>query len=231
MVDLEEWKPKTKLGRLVKEGKITNIDDILDGKWKIREPEIVDYLLPNLEVEFMKWRIIRGKFRSKRLYRIAQKKTAEGAKARFEVIAIVGDKDGHVGVGLGRSAELAVAREKAIRNAKLNIIKVARGCGSWECACGTPHSIPFQVEGKSGSVRVILKPAPKGVGLVAENEIKKIFRLAGIKDIWMKSFGKTKTKMNHVFAVYDALKKTAQMRVPHKFFSLSGLAYGSLVNK
>ena len=231
MVNLEEWQPKTKLGRLVKEGKITNIDEILDGKWQIREPEIVDILLPNLQVEYMKWRIIRGKFRSKRPYRIAQKKTAEGNKPRFEVIAIVGDGDGHVGVGLGRSAELSVARDKALRNAELNIIKVARGCGSWECASGNPHSIPYQVEGKSGSVRVVLKPAPKGVGLVAEDEIKKIFRLAGIKDIWMRSFGKTKTKMNHVFATYNALKKLAQARVPYKFFQFSGYVEGSVINQ
>ncbi len=231
MVNLEEWQPKTKLGRLVKEGKITSIDEILDGKWIIREPEIVDILLPNLKVEYMKWKINRGKFRSKKLYRTAQKKTAEGARQRFEVIAIVGDEDGHVGVGLGRGADRVIAREKAIRNAKLNIIKIARGCGSWECACGNPHSIPYTVEGKSGSVRVILKPAPKGVGLVAEDEVKKVLRLAGIKDIWMKSFGKTKTKMNHIFAVFDALKKLAQTRTPVEFMKFSGYVEGSIINK
>jgi len=231
MVNIEEWQPKTKLGRLVKEGKITNIDEILSNKYVIREPEIVDVLLPNLEVEFMKWRIIRGKFRSKKPYRMAQKKTAEGNKTRYEVIAIVGDKDGHVGVGLGRSSDLLIAREKAINRAKLNIIKVARGCGSWECACGAPHSIPYQVEGKSGSVRVILKPAPKGVGIVADDEIKKIFRLAGIKDVWVRSFGKTKTKMNNVFAVFDALKKLSNVRVQPFFIKFSGYTEGSIINK
>jgi len=88
----------------------------------------------------------------------------------------------------------------------MNIIKVWRGCGSWECGCDALHSIPFKTEGKCGSVRVILMPAPKGVGLVADDESKKILRLAGIKDIWVKTFGNTSTHINLITAVYNALK-------------------------
>ena len=89
----------------------------------------------------------------------------------------------------------------------MNIIKIKRGCGSWECGCGTEHSIPFKTRGSSGSVRVELMPAPKGVGLVATEEAKKIFRLAGIKDIWMKSRGHTSNRINFIYAIFDALKK------------------------
>jgi len=88
----------------------------------------------------------------------------------------------------------------------MNLIKVKRGCGSWECGCGGNHSIPFKVEGKSGSVRVILIPGPKGLGLVASDEAKKILRLAGIKDVWVKSFGNTSMRMNLIKAIFNAFK-------------------------
>ena len=122
-------------------------------------------------------------------------------------MAVVGNENGIVGIGMGKAKEPRLAVEKSIRNAKLNLIKIIRGCGSWECGCGTEHSIPYKVEGKSGSVRVILMPAPKGVGLVANDEAKKLLRLAGIKDIWMKTFGDTSTRFNLIRAIFDALKK------------------------
>ena len=57
----------------------------------------------------------------------------------------MGNKNGVIGVGYGKSKETVPAREKAFRNAKLNIFKIRRGCGSWECMCGEPHSIPFMI--------------------------------------------------------------------------------------
>ena len=89
-----------------------------------------------------------------------------------------------------------------------------RGCGSWECSCGEPHSIPFKVEGKAGSVRVTLLPAPKGVGLVIGDSAKVVLRLAGIKDIWSKTKGETRTTVNFVKAVYEALKNTYKFKHP-----------------
>jgi len=112
-----------------------------------------------------------------------------------------------VGIGKGTAPEPRDAIAKSVQKAKLNIIKVKRGCGSWECGCGEPHSIPFKVEGKCGSVRVVLMPAPKGVGIVADDESKKIFRLAGIKDVWVKTFGNTSMRINLITAIYNALKK------------------------
>ena len=120
--------------------------------------------------------------------------------------AVVGNEDGLVGIGKGTALEARSAVEKAIRKAKLNLIKIKRGCGSWECGCGGNHSIPYKTQGKSGSVRAVLMPAPKGVGLVASDEAKKILRLAGIKDVWVKTYGNTSMRINLIRAIFNALK-------------------------
>jgi len=106
-----------------------------------------------------------------------------------------------------------VGKRKTLRAAKLNLIQIARGCGSWECTCGDPHSIPFKIKGRCGSVRIELLPAPKGTGLVVENDIKKILRLAGIKDVWSKTYGQTGSRANLVEACIRALKESTAMRV------------------
>ena len=90
----------------------------------------------------------------------------------------------------------------------LNIIKVKRTCSSFDCACSELHSIPFKVTGKSGSVKVTLIPAPQGTGLVVGRELKKILKLAGIKDVYSRTFGKKRTTFNLIKACIDALKKT-----------------------
>jgi small subunit ribosomal protein S5 len=107
---------------------------------------------------------------------------------------------------MANSREHRAALEKSVKNAKLSVIRVRRGCGSWECGCGGDHSIPFKARGKCGSVKVELMPAPKGVGLVGSEESKKILRLAGIHDVWVKTMGQTATRNNLVLAVFEALK-------------------------
>src|SRR3989344_7368509 len=104
------------------------------------------------------------------------------------------------------------AREKSIREAKLNVIKVKRGCGSWECSCGKDHSIPFKVEGKSASVKIILMPAPKGTKLTVEKECQKILNFAGIKDVYSKT-SKSRTKMGLIKACFEALKNLSKVKV------------------
>jgi small subunit ribosomal protein S5 len=205
---VEAWRPRTRLGRMVKEGAI-GMDEILQKGMRILEREIVEALLPNLEYELINIGQARGKFGGgkRRVWKQVQKKMGEGNVPKFAAMAVVGNRDGYLGVGYGKAKETLSAREKAIRNAELNIFKVVRGCGSFDCVCKESHSIPLAVEGKCAGTRVILKPAPRGTGLVADDEIKKIFRLAGIKDIYVQSFGQTRTKMNHVKAVVDALKK------------------------
>ena len=204
---LDSWKPKTLLGKQVQTGKVKNIDDII-GK-KILEAQIVDTLL-NLESDLLLMGQSKGKFGGgkRRAWKQTQRKTMEGNVPSFSCGVIVGDKNGHVGIGFGKAKETLPAREKAMRNAKLNIIKVKKGCGSFDCLCEELHTVPFEVEGKCGSTKVILYPAPQGTGLVIGDECKKILRLAGIKDVYSKTFGQTRTTINLAIACLEALKNT-----------------------
>jgi small subunit ribosomal protein S5 len=206
---IAKWVPKTNLGREVKAKKIKNIDDILESNQKILEEQIVDALL-NLKTDLIFIGQSKGKFGGgkRRAWKQTQRKTQEGNIPTFSTLAVVGDENGHVGIGFGRAKETLPARDKAIRKAKLGIIKVIRGCASFDCACEEQHSIPFKVEGKSGSVKISLIPAPQGTGLVVASELKKVLSLAGIKDIYSKTFGSVRTTTNLVRACIDALKKT-----------------------
>lgn len=207
-----EWIPKTKLGQLVKDGKEKDIDHILSQDRKILEPEITDYLL-NIESDLLLIGQAKGKFGGgkRRAWRQTQKKTMEGNVVTFSSMAVVGDKNGHIGIGYGRSKETLPSRDKALRKAKLNIIKINRGYESREDKTNDPHTVPFVVEGKCGSVRMKLIPAPRGTGLVVGNEVKKILRLVGIKDIYGVTRGQTRTTFNVAKACIDALIKTNQM--------------------
>ena len=175
---------------------------------KILEPEIVDSLI-KVESELLFAGQAKGKFGGgkRRAWRQSQKKTKEGNVVTFSAFAVIGDKKGHIGLGFGKAKETLPAREKAIRKAKLNIIKIKRGSGSFEGKSTEPHSIPFKVEGKCASVKMKLIPAPQGTGLVIGDEGKKILRLAGIKDIYSQSIGQTRTTLNYGKAIMTALKK------------------------
>ncbi len=207
--DLTGWEPKTKLGEQVKNSEIKNIDEILDNNKVILEEQIVDSLL-DLKSDLVSIGQAKGKFGGgkRRAWRQTQRKTQEGNVPTFSTMAVVGDENGHVGIGEGRSSETLPARDKAIRQAKLNIIKVERSCSAFDCACKEPHTIPFEVQGKSGSVKVTLIPAPQGTGLVVGNELKKILNLAGIKDVYSRTEGRKRTTFNLVKACFEALDKT-----------------------
>ena len=129
---------------------------------------------------------------------------------------VVGNRNGYVGFGQGKDVQVGNAIQKAIVNAKLNLIKVSRGCGSWECGCETTHSIPIEVTGKSGSVKVTLKPAPQGIGLVTGDIPKKVLTLAGIKDVWAFNRGQTRTTINYAKATFEALRQTNMVRIGGK---------------
>ena len=205
----EEWEPKTKLGRDVKNKKIKNIDEILDLNKKILEEQIVDSLI-EAKSDLIAMGQAKGKFGGgkRRAWRQTQRKTKEGNSLTFSALAVVGDENGHIGMGIGKATETLPARDKAIRKAKLNLIKVKRTCASFDCSCSEKHSIPFEVTGKAGSVRITLIPAPQGTGLVVANELKKILKLAGIKDVYSKTFGNKRTTFNLVKACMAALEKT-----------------------
>jgi small subunit ribosomal protein S5 len=189
-----EWEPKTKLGRMVKEGKFASLDEVLATGKPILEPEIVDYFIPNLKSVTIE-------------INATQRMTDSGRRTSYRAIVLVGDEKGHVGYGVGKANEVAAAIAKATQEAKKNIIKVNLGCGSWECRCGQPHSIPFSVEGKESASQVVLKPAPRGLGLVANETIKQVLSLAGVKDVWSQARGSTGNKYNIVLATFKALRK------------------------
>jgi small subunit ribosomal protein S5 len=196
----EEWIPLTGLGRMVAAGEITSIDEVLASGRPIKEPQIVDLLLPDLEDEVLDINMV-------------QRMTDSGRRVKFRTVVVVGNRNGYVGFGQGKDVQVGNAIQKAIVNAKLNLIKVSRGCGSWECGCDTGHSIPIEVTGKAGSVRVTLKPAPQGIGLVTGETPKKVLTLAGIKDVWAVNRGQTRTTINYAKATFEALKQTNFVRI------------------
>ena len=208
-IKLDNWVPKTQLGKDVRAGKIKDIDEILTKGQKIMEPEIMDILLPNLTKDVLFIGQAKGKFGGgkRRAFRQTQKVSKEGSSLTFGVMAVVGDGNGHVGIGYGRAAETLPAKEKAFRKAKLSLIKIPRGCASYDCSCNETHSIPVAVQGKCSSVIVKLMPAPQGTGLVIGSELKKILKAAGIKDVYSRCFGKVRTTFNTAKACMDALNK------------------------
>lgn len=189
----EVFVPRTSLGRMVVEGKITSLEEIFGEGQRVREPEIIDLLLPDLEEEVLDINLV-------------QKQTDAGERSKFKSIVAVGNRKGYVGVGTGKARQVREAINKGVVSAKLGIMPVRRGCGSWDCRCNENHSVPFKVVGKCGSVKVTLKPAPRGTGLVAAGVVKSVLSLAGIKDCWTRTRGQTKTAHSLAFATYDALK-------------------------
>ncbi|MCL2712136.1 MAG: 30S ribosomal protein S5 [Methanomassiliicoccaceae archaeon] len=195
-----DWIPKTRLGQMVLNGEITTMSNALATKLPLREAEIVDILLPDLKDEVIDLNMV-------------QRMTDSGRRVRFAVTSVVGNGDGFVGVGRAKGKEVGPTIRKAIDNAKLNIIEVKRGCGSWECGCAQPHSLPFEVTGECGSVSVTLKPAPRGISLAVGDVAKSLLTLAGVRDSWGFARGNTKTKVNYALAAFEALKETTRVRV------------------
>ena len=209
-----DWDPKTRLGKIIRSGKITNMKDALETGLPLRESEIVDLLLPDIQDEVIDVNMV-------------QRMTDSGRRVRFVITVAVGNNDGYVGLGQAKGKEVGSSIRKAIENAKLNIIEIRRGCGSWECGCGKPHTVPYAIKGKSGSVEIVFKPAPQGIGLATGDVAKKMLKLAGIKDCWAFTKGKTKTTVNYAKAVYDALQKNTQMRVMNNEIRKIGILSGS----
>ena len=196
----DEWIPRTELGKRVASGEIKTLSEALNTKLPLKEYQIVDFLMPTLKDEVLN--MMR-----------AQRMTDSGRRMSYSITAVVGNEDGYVGVGMGKAKEAAPAIRKAVNNAKLNIIELKRGCGSWECGCGRPHTVPFMIHGKSGSVEVTIKPAPRGVGRAVGDIAKIILRMSGIEDAWGFATGHTKTTVNYALATFNAMKETAKLRI------------------
>jgi len=195
-----EWIPQTRLGSLVKEGQVTTMSEALASGLPIREFQIVDALLPEIRDEVLDINMV-------------QRMTDSGRRVKFRATVIVGNGDGFIGIGEGKDVQVGVAIRKAIDTAKMNIVAIKRGCGSWECGCGQGHTVPFEVDGKAGSVEVKLMPAPRGLGLASGGTAKKVLEIAGIKDVWTKVSGETRTTLNFAKATFDALIRTTTMKV------------------
>ncbi len=196
----EIWVPRTRLGTLVNEGKVTSLEEIFRSGQRVREGEIVKKLLPDLRNEVVGVRVV-------------QKQTDAGELTRFAAVVAVGNGAGWFGVGKGKAMQTRESIEKATNAALLNIIPVKLGCGSWECRCGRPHSVPYRIRGKSGSVAVEIIPGPRALGLVAGPALKNLLQLAGVKDAWIRTFGSTNTMTSLANAVYDAFRMSHGLNV------------------
>ena len=217
-LDLESWVPHTEVGQMVKSGTITSIYDIFRDSLRVSDVNIIDFLVPNLTETVLD------------VGRV-QRQTDAGRKTLFVATAGVGNKNGIVGVSQAKAAGVGTAIRNAIVLAKLNIVPVKRGCGSWECGCGEPHTLPFTIEGKCGSVKIKLFPAPKGTGLKTEHECAKILKLAGIEDVWSKTFGNTATKLNFIKANIAALRQLVEMKIKEDDTKRLGIVEGALIKK
>ncbi|HTT35526.1 MAG TPA: 30S ribosomal protein S5 [Thermoplasmata archaeon] len=195
------WVPRTELGRRVQSGEFTTMAQALRSGLPLREAQIVDALLPGLHDEVLDVNMV-------------QRMTDSGRRFKFAVTVVVGNGDGFVGLGRAKGKEVGPTIRRAIDRAKLEMVEVLRGCGSWECGCGRSHTVPFAVRGRSGSVVVTFKPAPRGVGLAVGDVAKPILRFAGITDAWGTTDGHTKTTVNYAKAAFTALLALSRLKVP-----------------
>lgn len=127
------------------------------------------------------------------------KKTKGGNKIGFSVLTVVGDKTGKVGVGLGKAPDVASAIKKGVAIAKKHAIDVPIIEGT----------IPFEFRIKLGAAKIILKPAPKGSGVIAGGAVRSVVSLAGIQNISSKVLG-TKNQASNVYATIEALRRLAE---------------------
>jgi len=116
---ISAWEPKTKLGEEVKNKKITNIDEVLDSKRKILEEQIVDTLL-DVRSDLITIGQAKGKFGGgkRRAWRQTQKKTQEGNIPTFSTFSVIGDENGHIGIGSGKSKETLPARDEFVEESE-----------------------------------------------------------------------------------------------------------------
>jgi small subunit ribosomal protein S5 len=201
MSDADGWEPVTRLGQQVLDEEITSMEEALESGLPLKEPEVVDRLLPGLEDEVLDINMV-------------QRMTDSGRRVKFRCVVVVGNRDGYIGYAEGRDDQVGSAIQKAIDIAKLNIISVERGSGSWEDRSDAPHSLTRKTTGKAGSVEVELIPAPLGLGIAASDTVRHVLELGGVEDAWTKSYGNTRTTLNLGKATFNALQNASRARGP-----------------
>ena len=132
-----------------------------------------------------------------------------GRTFRFSAVVVVGDEQGHIGVGNGKAAEVPDAIKKAIQAANKNLIKVP---------LTDNRTIAHEVNGVAGAAKVVLIPAAPGTGVIAGGAVRAVLELAGVQDILSKSLG-SRTKNNMAAATINALK---QIKTPEHVAQLRG---------
>jgi small subunit ribosomal protein S2e len=197
--DISSWVPVTKLGRLVKARLIKSLEAVYLFSLPVKEYQIVETFLPELKDEVAKIMPI-------------QKQTRAGQRTRFKAFVVVGDQNGHIGLGVKCAKEVANAIRGAIIAAKIAVVPVRRGY--WGNRIGAVHTVPTKVTAKCGSISVRLIPAPRGTGLVAARAPKKLLQLAGVQDCFTSACGKTATMGNFIKATYAALGLTYKYLTP-----------------
>merc|ERR1719387_3095214 len=136
-----EWVPCTKLGRLVRDGKIKSLEQIYLFSLPVKEFQITDFFMPGdkLKDEVMQIKPV-------------QKQTSAGQRTRFVCYVAVGDYDGHIGLGTKAAKEVPLAILGGIHAAKCALIPIRRGY--WGAKIGLPHTVPIKLTGQCGSVRI-----------------------------------------------------------------------------
>ncbi len=180
---LQKWVPKTALGKQVQSGQIKSYDELLATEKPVLEPEIIDTLLPDLADEVLE-------------IRSTQRMTAYGRKQQMRAVVLVGNRKGVISVGIGKGTEVRDAIAEGVKNAKKHLVRVPFGSGSWEDLAGFSNSLPRQVTGKSGSTQISIRPAPRGVGIVAGKVAKRVLEMAGVQDAWTFTKGRTRNVLN-----------------------------------
>ena len=140
-----------------------------------------------------------------------------GRNMRFAALVVVGDKNGHVGAGLGKAAEVPEAIRKAKEDAIKKLVKVD---------INENGSIPYDYTGKFGSASVLLKSSPEGTGIIAGGPVRSVVELAGIKNIRTKSLG-SNNKQNVVLATIEGLKA---IKSPEEIAKLRGKSLDEILN-
>mmetsp|Transcript_28696 Transcript_28696/g.44963 ORF Transcript_28696/g.44963 Transcript_28696/m.44963 type:complete len:222 (-) Transcript_28696:2547-3212(-) len=208
---IKEWVPVTRLGRLVKKGKISSLEEIYYHSIPIKEEGIIDFFIKDsLKEEVLKIMPV-------------QKQTRAGQRTRFKAFVIIGDYNGHIGLGIKTAKDVTGAIKGALLASKLSIIPAKRGF--WGEREGIEHTFPMKVTGKCGSIRVRCIPAPRGTGLVAAIIPKKILNMAGYSDAFTSSKGRTRTFGNFAKATYHAIYLTYALITPDQWLNRKILCY------